>query len=184
MKKIVILVLCLIILQMTTPAGTAFATSGLCTSKSFVVRNWKGEVEPPAEELSPTEELTPEDDSVVDEPEEPEDDKPEEQDEEPLADDHTDDEPLPADEEQAIPSVDEDEDGQDEPDADEALGSDPGTDVVEESEELTVDDTPVDDGEEEITINTEEETVEPEEAGEARVDIGGSEAEGDGEPSD
>lgn len=132
--------------------------------------------------------------------------EPEEHGGEPLADD----EPLTADEEQAIPPVDENEDGQgeaDEPDADEPLGSDPSIEKIEQgAPEPAAVETPADDGEKEITITTEEEPAEPEdvgeepptvidiveagseeepepeEVGEARVDIGG--AEGDGEPSD
>lgn len=179
MKKIVILGLCLTILLMITPSGVAYAASKRQTSKSFVVRNWKGEVEPPDDELPPTEELPPEDDDVVDEPDAPVVDEPEEQGEqgeELLADDES----LPADEEQAIPSVNEDADGQgeeDEPDADETPSPEPITDQVEQSEEPAAVETPADDGEEEIT--TEEE---PEKVGEARVVIGG--AEEDGEPSD
>lgn len=192
MKKII----ALLVLILALPAVSAYAAT--TASRSFVVRNWKAATpEPtpaPSPSPAPTDEPTvspeltptptasttpaPTDDVEMVEPEETEEvemlepDVPEEQGEEPLADD----EPLPADEEQAIPSVNEDADGQgetNEPDADEALPPEPTTDQVEQSKEPAMDDTPAEDGEEEITITTEEE---PEDVGEARVDIGGSEA--------
>ena len=187
MKKLLPLLLLLLIL----PPEPASAASEMCTSKSFVIRNWKGNVPeaeppeptiPPDEETEPPEPTTPAptDDVEMLEPEEVDMLEPEDQGEEPLADD----EPFPADEEQAIPSVDEDADGQgetNEPDADELPSTEPTTDQVEQSEEAAAVETPADDGEEEITINTEDEPVsEPEDVGEALVDIGG--AEGDGEP--
>ena len=203
MKKII----ALLILILALPTVTALAAS--VTSKSFVVRNWMATPLDPSPTPDPTPVTTPasttpaptDDVETMETEEVGQGDEPEEQGEEPLADD----EPLTADEEQAIPPVDENEDGQgeaDEFDADEAPSTDPTTDEVEQSEETAAVGTPADDGEEEITINTEEETVEPEEAGEepptvidiveagseeepepeeageARVDIGG--AEGDG----
>lgn len=71
MKKIVILVLCLTILLMITPNMRAYAASGLCTSKSFVVRNWKGEVEAPTDEVLPDDEEPPADEPEEIEPEKP-----------------------------------------------------------------------------------------------------------------
>lgn len=183
MKKLLVL----LVVILAVPSLTAYAASS--TSRRFVVRNWKApitldsttpdstdevETEEPGKPEEPT---TPAPTDEV-EPEEPEEqgDEPEEQGEEPLADD----EPLPADDEQAIPPVDENEDGQgetNEPDADELPSPDPSIDEVEQSEELTAVEMPAAEGEEEITINTEEEPVEPiepEEVGEARVVIGGS----------
>ena len=46
MKKIMPLLLFLLIL----PPVTASAASDMCTSKSFTIRNWKGEVEIPADD--------------------------------------------------------------------------------------------------------------------------------------
>lgn len=183
-------------LLLILPPEPASAASEMCTSKSFVIRNWKGnvpEAEPPKPTIPPDEETEPPDggpttpaptDEVEtmepeevgqgDEPEEPE--ESEEQGEEPLVDD----DPLPVDDEQAIPSMDEyeDEAEPDDPDADEAPSPEPITDEVEQSEETAAVEMPADDGEEEIT--TDDEPVEPEKVGKARVVIGG--AEGDGEP--
>lgn len=40
----------LLMLFLALPSLTAFASSDMCTSKSFTIRNWKGEVETPADD--------------------------------------------------------------------------------------------------------------------------------------
>ncbi len=53
MKKIVFIVLCLTAFLIATPNMTAYAASTACSSKSFVVANWKGEMPtPPTDEAA------------------------------------------------------------------------------------------------------------------------------------
>lgn len=189
MKKLLVL----LVVILAIPSLTAYAASS--TSRRFVVRNWKAEI-PVEDEAVPEETMEPEESAEPEEPVEPVDDQteplddedespadeevePEAQEEQALpVEDHSgeiEEQAEPVEGEQSVPDNSgaiepEDQTGQEEPEDGEPVESiDAPVNESEDSVEPTVIAAPP-------MMDTEDEPGDGEQQGEARVVIGGSEA--------